>query len=75
MSLALPRDDHSPSGIPELKSYTSHCSKSCDHHSGQSTQVAPGFAALTTLCCQDIWLDQLPGQRLQPWEQGWDVGP
>lgn len=32
--MALPRD-HSPSSIPVLKSYPSHCSKSCDHHSSQ----------------------------------------
>lgn len=60
--MAPPRDDHSPSGIPELKSYPRQCSKSRDHHSSQSTQVAPGLAALTTLCCQDVWLDHLPGQ-------------
>lgn len=33
-ALAPPRD-HSPSSIPALKSYPSHCSKSCDHHSSQ----------------------------------------
>lgn len=68
MSLAPPRDDHSPSGIPELKSYPRQCSKSCDHHSSQSTQVAPGLAALTTLCCQDHLPGQPSGSRGGMWD-------
>lgn len=71
--LAPPRD-HSPSGIPVLKSFPGHCSQSRDHHTQPERTGCPW-----TRCPHHSLLPgYLAGSSAwaapQPSEQGWDVG-